>query len=149
MDLFEKNGNCLYILNILKKYTDADHLNSIAEIKRKEIKDFAVSTVEMFGGKTENITAICDNLLLDEVIERFGKDIIISKVNEKQFKITVNVNELGFKFWAMRNLDLVKIIAPDTKELGILSTKEEIYPLIRTTHNDIMIIKDEELLLVE
>ena len=43
----------------------------------------------------------------------------------------------------------IKIIAPDTKELGILSTKEEIYPLIRTTHNDIMIIKDEELLLVE
>ena len=85
--------------------------------KEKEIKDFAVSTVEMFGGKTENITAICDNLLLDEVIERFGKDIIISTVNEKQFKITVNVNELGFKFWAMRNLDLVKIIAPDNLKI--------------------------------
>ena len=26
MDLYEKNGNILYILNILKKYTDEDHM---------------------------------------------------------------------------------------------------------------------------
>ncbi len=35
MDLYEKNGNILYILNILKKYTDEEHLLSAVEIERK------------------------------------------------------------------------------------------------------------------
>ena len=35
MDLYEKNGNILYILNVLKKYSDEDHQLSAAEIGRK------------------------------------------------------------------------------------------------------------------
>ena len=35
MELYEKNGNILYILNILKKYSDAEHMLSVAEIQRK------------------------------------------------------------------------------------------------------------------
>ena len=35
MDLYEKNGNILYILNVLKKYSDEDHKLSVAEIGRK------------------------------------------------------------------------------------------------------------------
>ena len=33
--LFEKNGNCIYILNVLKKYSDEEHMLSVAEIQRK------------------------------------------------------------------------------------------------------------------
>lgn len=36
--LYEKNGNCLYILNVLKKYSDEEHKLSANEIGRK-IKD--------------------------------------------------------------------------------------------------------------
>ena len=35
MNLYEKNGNILYILNVLKKYSDVDHMLSVAEIQRK------------------------------------------------------------------------------------------------------------------
>ena len=35
MELYEKNGNVLYILNIPKKYSDEDHMLSIAELQRK------------------------------------------------------------------------------------------------------------------
>ena len=35
MDLYEKNGNILYILNILKKYTDEEHMLSASEMQRK------------------------------------------------------------------------------------------------------------------
>lgn len=35
MELHEKNGNVLYILNVLKKYSDEDHMLSVAEIQRK------------------------------------------------------------------------------------------------------------------
>ena len=33
MDLYEKNGNILYILNVLKKYSDEEHKLSISELK--------------------------------------------------------------------------------------------------------------------
>ena len=35
MDLYEKNGNILYILNVLKKYSDEEHKLSISELKAK------------------------------------------------------------------------------------------------------------------
>jgi len=35
MDLYEKNGNILYILNVLKKYSDEEHKLSITELKEK------------------------------------------------------------------------------------------------------------------
>ena len=35
MELYEKNGNILYILNVLKKYSDEEHMLSVTEIKRK------------------------------------------------------------------------------------------------------------------
>ena len=35
MDLYEKNGNILYILNILRKYSDEDHMMSASEIQKK------------------------------------------------------------------------------------------------------------------
>ena len=38
MKLYEKNGNILYILNILKKYSVSDHMLSAVEIGR-EIKE--------------------------------------------------------------------------------------------------------------
>ena len=44
MDLYEKNGNILYILNVLKKYSDENHKMSAAEIGRKveEIYDVEI-----------------------------------------------------------------------------------------------------------
>ena len=33
MELYEQNGNILYILNVLKKYSDEDHMLQVSEIK--------------------------------------------------------------------------------------------------------------------
>ena len=44
-------------------------------------KEYAESVVEMFGGKKEEIEVKCPISLLDTVIELFGKDIKISKIN--------------------------------------------------------------------
>ena len=46
MELYEKNGNILYILNILKKYSDAEHMISVAEIQRriKEIYNVVIDS---------------------------------------------------------------------------------------------------------
>ena len=35
MELYEKNGNILYILHVLKKYTDEEHKLSISELRAR------------------------------------------------------------------------------------------------------------------
>lgn len=40
MDLYERNGNILYILNILKKYSDEDHPLKISKLQEYILKDY-------------------------------------------------------------------------------------------------------------
>ena len=82
--------------------------------KKSEIQDFAESSTEMFGGKKEEIEAICHILLLDTIFETFGRNVTIKKIknDDEHFKLLVDTNTLGFKMWAMRNIDLVEVKKP-------------------------------------
>ena len=82
---------------------------------KSQIKDFAESTVEMFGGKKEEIESICNKCLLNAVFDIFGKNITIEKIqgDDNNFKLIVDSNPMGFKMWAMRNIDLVEIKRPE------------------------------------
>ena len=82
--------------------------------KKSEIQDFAESSTEMFGGKKEEIEAVCHIWLLDAIIDIFGRNVTIKKISndEEHFKLLVDTNTLGFKMWAMRNIDLVEVKRP-------------------------------------
>ena len=84
--------------------------------KRSEIQEFAESSTEMFGGKKEEIEAICHIWLLDTIFDTFGRNVTIEKISndEEHFKLEVDTNPLGFKMWAMRNIDLVEVKRPIT-----------------------------------
>ena len=84
--------------------------------KKSEIQDFAESSTEMFGGKKEEIEAICHIWLLDTIFDTFGRNVTIEKIqdNEESFRLLVDTNTLGFKMWAMRNIDLVEVKKPLT-----------------------------------
>ena len=38
--------------------------------------------------------------------------MMIIKNNENSFKLIVDANRLGFKFWTLRNIDAVEIVKP-------------------------------------
>ena len=102
----------------LDRMKNVKKLDEKITIKRTkaQIKDFAESTVEMFGGQKEEIEAICDIRLLNAVLDIFGKNITIEKIpkDDEHFKLIVDANALGFKMWAMRNIDLVEVKKPIT-----------------------------------
>ena len=50
--------------------------------------------------------------LLDTVIEEFGKETSITKLDDDHFKFVTETNTMGFKMWAMRNIDCVEVIRP-------------------------------------
>ena len=70
----------------------------------------------MFGGKKEEIEAICNKMLLNAIFDIFGKNVTIERIlgNDKDFKLIVDSNPIGFKMWAMRNIDMVEVVRPET-----------------------------------
>ena len=93
------------------EYKNIQILDDKITIKKKkwEIQDFAESSTEMFGGKKEEIEAICHIWLLDTIFDTFGRNVTIEKIpnDDEHFKLEVDTNPLGFKMWAMRNIELV------------------------------------------
>lgn len=99
-----------------------DRIKNLKQLQEKrtttktssEIKEYAESLVEMFGGKKQEIEADVDIMLLDAVLDLFGKNITIMKKNEKEFKMILDTNPMGFKMWAMRYIDCVEVIKPES-----------------------------------
>ncbi len=102
-----------YRLDRIKSIQILDEKISIKK-KKSEIQNFAESSIEMFGGKKEEIEAICHIWLLDTIFDIFGRNVTIEKINndDEHFRLLVDTNPVGFKMWAMRNIDLVEVKRP-------------------------------------
>ena len=73
-NLHEKNGNILYILNILKKYSDEDHILSSQDITNLIIEEYGVENDERTIRRNINL-----------LIEKFGYNISTRKDNKKGY----------------------------------------------------------------
>ena len=56
-----------------------------------DLVSFTKATFGMFSGKEEKVEMVFHNSLIDTVIDKFGKDVFISVVDDHHFKITVPV----------------------------------------------------------
>ena len=124
-----KEGNTQFYNYRLDRIKNIEILDKEISIKKKksEIKEFAESSVEMFGGKKEEIEAICHIWLLDTVFDVFGRNVTIEKIqnDDTYFKLIVDTNPMGFRMWAMRNIDLIEVKRP-------LSLREEMKKIIKS-----------------
>lgn len=82
------------------------------KVSDKKIDDIVKTSISMYGGKGSDIEVICDMLLLDNVIEVFGKDINILKYDDNHFKLKMNKDIEGFKYYALRNIEYIDIVKP-------------------------------------
>lgn len=124
-----KEGNTQFYNYRLDRIKNIEILDKEINIKKKksEIKEFAESSVEMFGGKKEEIEAICHIWLLDTVFDVFGRNVTIEKIqnDDTYFNLIVDTNPMGFRMWAMRNIDLIEVKRP-------LSLREEMKKIIKS-----------------
>lgn len=116
-----------YRLDRIKNIKQLNEKRTIEKTSR-DIQEFVESNVEMFGGKKELIEAKCKMFLLDTVIEEFGKETSITKLDDEHFKFVTETNTMGFKMWAMRNIDVVEVIKP-------VSLRNEIKEIILNANN--------------
>lgn len=90
---------------------------------------YARKTFGMYGGVEEWVRIKCDNSLAGVMIDRFGKDISMTRLNEKQFVATVDVAvSRQFMAWVIGLGDGAEIIGPESV---VDEMREEIKHLAR------------------
>ena len=83
------------------------------QFKKLDITRYARSLFGMFGGDETGVTLEADNSMVNVIIDRFGKDIVISSGDENHFRTTVNVSlSSQFLGWIMGLGGKVKITGP-------------------------------------
>ena len=78
------------------------------------IDDYINTTFRMFNAEHTDVELLCDNDVIDSIIDRFGENIEITEAATENFKITVNVATSHiFYSWIFGFGGKVKILGPD------------------------------------
>lgn len=107
---------------IIKHYRVDKMLNMNVEKSLREgqelMRDFDTAqytrgTFGMFGGTQEQVELLCENRLIGVMIDRFGQDRIIRRIDEEHFSIRVTVSVSGQFFgWLAGIGSGIRIAAP-------------------------------------
>lgn len=129
-------------MEVIKNIEDlTDAILSLSKVHfeywKYEIQEFAEKTVEMFGGENDKIEAICSNRLINAVIDKFGKHVVVEPVDEENFVLKLETDVDGFMFWALRNLREVEVLKP-------AYLKEKIVKIVEDASKKYASTKDEK-----
>ena len=80
--------------------------------KKPEKKDEMLDAEYAFPGSAEYITMYCDNIVLSDVIDKFGTGVFVSRLDDERFKLRFKASLTGVKFWALQYLPYVEVIEP-------------------------------------
>jgi len=84
------------------------------KFRQLDMGAYAKKMFNMFDGEEESVTIECTNNLAGVMIDRFGKDVLMMKVDEEHFKVYVKVVVSNhFIHWVMSLGDGAKILGPD------------------------------------
>ena len=77
------------------------------------VAEFFSQEFSMFDGEDCKVTLLCENALMNSMVDRFGTDISPEIVDENHFKITVDVDLSSlFYGWVFASEGRMKIISP-------------------------------------
>jgi predicted DNA-binding transcriptional regulator YafY len=92
-----------------------------------DLAQYQKYTFSMFGGKVEPVTMVFQNRMMNAVIDRFGRDLMVMKEDDNHFRITVNVAVSNqFYGWVFGLGNMVRIVGPEHVEQGMKDMLEEV-----------------------
>lgn len=105
-----------YRLDRITNIVITDHvLRSLREIKSFEngidYKRFSAQMPYMFDDEIKSVTFISEPWAIDQIVDWFGKNIVIKPQNEK-YLVIVKTSLRAMEFWAMQYLNVVEILMP-------------------------------------
>ena len=100
----------------------------IASLEREGAESFAKLdmsaytkyTFSMFGGETVPVTMVFQNRMMGAVMDRFGRDVVVMKEDERHFRVTVSV-AVSYQFygWVFGLGKAVRIVGPESVKEGM------------------------------
>ena len=86
-----------------------------SKFKEVDMAAYAKKMFGMFDGQEQSVEILCTNNLAGVMIDRFGKDVRMLKVDEEHFRVIVRVAaSKHFIHWIMALGDGAKIIGPES-----------------------------------
>ena len=83
--------------------------------EKMDMSAYSKATFGMYNGKQEQVTMVFHNRMLDTVIDQFGREVWLSKVDDWHFQVTVPVAvSPQFFAWVFGLGNYVTITAPDS-----------------------------------
>lgn len=78
------------------------------------VGEYSRKLFSMFSGESSRVEILCENKVMNSVIDRFGKDVFVMKVDDEHFKVRVNVDlSPTFFAWIFTFGGKMKISAPE------------------------------------
>lgn len=90
------------------------HFSEVSKYKEKfDVADYSAKLFNMFSGEPMPVDIVCDNTIIDPILDKFGEKIKLIKVDDEHFalKTYAVVNE-GLAGWVMNYGGKIKVRAP-------------------------------------
>ncbi|MBE6827428.1 MAG: WYL domain-containing protein [Ruminococcaceae bacterium] len=89
--------------------------------------DFVNKHFSMFAGEPARVELICDNSIIEQILDRFGERVSILKNGEDKFKITAEMSVSdGLVSWIMQFGKNIKVKSPPELKKMLLERVDEI-----------------------
>ena len=96
--------------------------------KKIDLAQYQKYSFSMFGNNVETVTMIFQNRMMNAVIDRFGRDIMVMKEDDNHFRISVKVAVSNqFYGWVFGLGNMVKIIGPEHVKQGMKDLLESVH----------------------
>jgi len=97
------------------------------EFKKVDMSAYSKYTFSMFGGEITPVTMVFQNRMMGAVMDRFGRDIIVMKEDDRHFRVTVPVAvSQQFYGWVFGLGKSVRIIGPEAVKEGMKKALSDI-----------------------
>lgn len=85
-----------------------------------DVSDYSSKMFNMFSGKTEKVTILCDLDMREQIMDRFGAKVPLTAADSKHFKTTVDaaVSD-GLASWIMKFGNKIKVLEPQSLAVQI------------------------------
>ncbi len=87
-----------------------------------DVSEFFTQEFSMLDGKTSKVKLLCDNALMNSIIDRFGEDVDTMQTDEAHFiaEVTVDLSS-NFYGWVFASAGKMRILEPDEAVCGFQS----------------------------
>lgn len=92
---------------------------------------YASNKLFMYAGEMIPVTFLCDEQILDQMIDIFGREVSVSKRDDGRFILYVRTSEKGALYLAQQYLDSLQIVEPADLKEKLITQLEKTLSLYR------------------